>query len=72
MGLEATQGTAKKPPLKLWFPRIHCAFLHKARGGLCSCLGHAHKESGVANHTRLLLLPFHCVQTEKKKSKKHL
>lgn len=72
MGLEATQGTAKKPPIKLWLPRIHCAFLQKALGRLCSCLEHAHKESVIANHTGLLLLPFHHVQTEKKKRKKHL
>lgn len=72
MGLEATQDTAKKPPIELWFPRIHCAFLQKAPGRLCSCLEHAHKESVIANHTGLLPLPFHHIQTEKKKRKKHL
>lgn len=69
MGLEATQGTAKKPLVKLWFPRIHCAFLQKALGRLCSCLEHAHKESVIASRTGLLLLPFHHIQTEKKKEK---
>lgn len=63
MGLETI---VKKPLMKLWFPRILCAFLQKALGRLCSCLTHP----VIDSHTGLVLLLFYHIWIEKKKQEK--